>query len=200
MNVVYTGSGPQALAIIANKHETFLHLNHLYNQGIGRALKHIISFDEIEDILQKEPGCEDCFEYLQGLFAKSNGSIYVKPLKTKESTSTTLSSSADMSIYFIAVRDGVNWIPPNTLSKPHQAIKLPKTRCSYQFETIAPSDPMLVKRECDITKQSLNPKKEKWVKVTIGLICNRKLLKQYLYHLLKKRILSVKLMKIFPIQ
>merc|ERR1712050_142188 len=167
--VLYTGCSSQETHTVADKHKLFIQLNHLHHYGIYCSLTHKMTYREITDMLEEEPDCEACFEYLVRLISPVSSSICVKPI-TKEiyPIETNLDNPADLSLYLRAVRDGWDSIPPDTLSTTHDLVRLPSKPCSYQFEKNIKTVDFNDGRWDE--KYNGKSKNSKWVAVSIGLI------------------------------
>merc|ERR1719335_294535 len=120
--------------MVSDKLEMFLQLGCLNRQGIFCSSSQIITHREVLHILERDHNCEDCYEFLLTLFSPMSKSFGVKPIYTGSNENLTrLENASDLSVYLRALRDGSSCIPANTLSEPHEMIRLPRFNCDLQI-------------------------------------------------------------------
>jgi len=170
-NILYTGVNSKTAILMANKYKIFRHLEKLYSKGIGAALKHVISSENILEMLEKDPLCEDMYAYIHRLITPMGKSFSIKPeYNTSHSAGVRLEKASDMALYLHAIRDKWNLIGANSLSRPHEDIELTKSHCNYILEMFVAATPVTIYRDPTGIQNIEFVCQNRWIKVVVTLI------------------------------
>jgi len=166
--VTYTGSGPEASELCADKAVTGQIVEALGDPDIGCASKSLRSMSDLQDAAA-DPGPLWRALEVELLGGRTGSALCVKPNNDGCSTGVArLELPSDLQTYATALRDGWAQIPPGSFAASHAAVEMPgETPAGLLFEEFIETDPVCVD---DRAKTVTWKGGSRWVEVTIGVM------------------------------